>query len=139
MDSKQQRHYAAIASIMTLAGMFIHPVAATIIPVVLYILYSWRQMLFARLVALRAADLAFSVQLYLILASALLAALTWVKPISESDVHSMMTTITLSAVAYMALSLIIAAVQAFRCKSFQHILSLKIAERLLGKGKHDPS
>jgi hypothetical protein len=133
MEIKQQKHYAALASILTLMGMFIHPAAAIIIPFVLFIFYNWRQMSFARLVALRAADLAFSLQLYLIIASALLAAVSWMKPMTEDDLQNINTIITLSAVAYMMISLIISAIQAFRCKAFEHILSLKIAERLLGK------
>jgi hypothetical protein len=85
---------------------------------------------FARLVAIRAADLAFSVQLFLIIASALLALFLNYNPMTEQEARTIMSNITLGFVAYLIVSLAIAIVQAFRGKAFNHILSLKLAERL---------
>ena len=69
---QQEKHYAALAPIMALTGVFAHPAASTVLPLILFFIFRWRNMEFAKLVALRAADLAFSVQLYLVIASALL-------------------------------------------------------------------
>ena len=69
---QQEKHYAALAPIMALAGVFAHPVASTLLPLILFFFFNWKQMSFARLVALRAADLAFSMQVIIFLSSVLL-------------------------------------------------------------------
>ena len=127
---QQEKQYAALAPIMALAGVFAHPAASTILPLILFFIFNWRKLNFARLVALRAADLAFSVQLYLIVASALLVAIIYFNPMTDQQAHSIYSNITLVAVAYLIISLGVATIQSFREKAFKHVLSLKIAERV---------
>ena len=127
---QQEKQYAALAFIMALAGVFAHPAASTILPLILFFIFNWRKLNFARLVALRAADLAFSVQLYLIVASALLVAIIYFNPMTDQQAHSIYSNITLVAVAYLIISLGVATIQSFREKAFKHVLSLKIAERV---------
>ena len=128
---QQEKQYAALAPIMALAGVFAHPVASTVLPLILFFIFNWRNMDFARMVALRAADLAFSIQLFLVLASALLVAYLSFNPMTEQQAHGIFTNVTLIAVAYLIVSLVAGAIQAMRGVEFKYILSLKIAERVL--------
>ena len=128
---QQEKQYAALAPIMALAGIFAHPFATTLLPLALFFFYNWRKMEFAGRVALRAADLAFSMQLYLILASALLLAYMSFNPLPAQQAEDITSNITLVAVGYLIISFVIAAIQAVRGKSFNDFLSLKIAERIL--------
>lgn len=127
----QEKHYAALAPVMALAGVFAHPLSSAILPLILFFIFNWRNMDFARLVALRAADLAFSVQLFLILASALLAAYMSFYPMTIQQAHAITSNITLAAVIYLIISFVAGTIQAFRGSAFKYILSLKIAERFL--------
>jgi len=133
--TQQEKHYAALAPIMALAGVFAHPAASTILPLILFFIFNWRKLDFARLVALRAADLAFSVQLYLIVASALLAAVISFYPMTDQQAHGIYTNITFVVVVFLIVSLIAGTIQSFRGKALKYILSLKIAERVFFAGK----
>lgn len=128
---QQEKQYAALAPIMALAGIFAHPFATTLLPLALFFFYNWRKMEFAARVALRATDLAFSVQIFLFLASALLLAYMSIDPLPVRQAEDMTSHITLIAVGYLIISFVIAAIQAVRGKAFTNILSLKIAERIL--------
>jgi len=128
--TQQEKQYAALAPIMALAGVFAHPVATTVLPLILFFIFNWRKLEFARLVALRAADLAFSVQLYLIVASALLATVISFYPMIGQQAQSIYSNITFITVIYLIISLLIKTIQAFRTKAFKYILSLKIAKRV---------
>ena len=127
----QENHYAALAPLMALTGVFAHPAASTLLPLILFFIFRWRNLEFAKLVALRAADLAFSMQLYLIVASALLAALVTFYPLTDLQIHRLFTYITVVVLAYMMISLIIATIQSIRGKTFNYVLSLKIGEKVL--------
>ena len=130
--TQQEYQYAALAPVMALAGVFAHPMASTLLPLVLFFIFKYRNMDFAKLVALRAADMAFSVQLYLVLVSALLAAYISYFPTPEQDIRFVMSSITFVAVGVLIVSLSVAAIQSFRGKAMNHYLSLKIGERVLG-------
>jgi len=127
---KQEKQYAALAPLLALAGIFIHPMATTILPLILYFLFNWRRMGFARLVAIRAADLGFTIHLFLIISSALLGLYINYNPMPGQEAQAINQNVTLVFVVYLMVSLLIGAVQAFRGKAFSYILSLKIAERL---------
>lgn len=126
-----ENQYAALAPVMALSGMFAHPVAGTLLPLILFFIYYWRRMDFAALAALRAADLAFSIQLFLLLASVLLVVYSSYNPITDQQAHGVFRNITLISVFYLIVSFVAGAIQAFRRKKFKYILSLKIAERLV--------
>ena len=61
---QQEKHYAALAPILALMGLFIHPMASTILPLILFFIFYWLGREAAQLVALRTADLVFTVQLF---------------------------------------------------------------------------
>jgi len=135
---QQEKHYAALAPIMALAGVFAHPMASTLLPLGLFFFFNWKKMTFARLIALRAADLAFSMQLIIFLTSGLLMIYISYFSMSEQQVRGIYSTITLIVLLYMTISLLIGIVQAFRGKTFSYFLSFKIGERVfdaVGKKK----
>jgi hypothetical protein len=84
----------------------------------------------AQLIALRAADLAFTVQLFLVVISLLFAGYFSLSPTSEQAAHRLVTYSTIVVLIFMIVSLLIGTVQAFRGKAFKYVLSLRIAERV---------
>lgn len=133
--AQQEKHYAALAPIMALAGVFVAPVASTILPLILYFIFRKRNMEFAKLVALRAADMAFSIQFLLILASGLLAAWLFFYPMPNQQAQQIISNLTFVAIVCLIASLLMAAIQSFRGKAMNYVLSLRIAERLLQHSK----
>lgn len=138
---QQEKHYAALAPIMALMGIFAHPVASTVLPLILFFIFYWRRMELAQLIALRAADLAFTVQLVLVIASLLFAGYFSLYPTTEQDAHRLVSLTTLTILIFMIVSLLIGIVQAFRGKAFKYTLSLRIAERIFNavSNKQRPS
>lgn len=128
--AQQENNYAALAPIMALAGVFAHPMASTLLPLALFFFLNWKQMAFARLVALRAADLAFTMQIIILLSSVLLMLYLSFFPMPEQQVRGVTSLITLAVILYMSISLLIGIVQAFRGKAFSYFISLKIGERV---------
>jgi hypothetical protein len=129
--SQQQKQYAALAPIMAMAGVFAHPAASTVLPLILYFIFRWRNMDFAGLVALRSADIAFSVLLFLMLGSVLLTVYVSYKPMPQHEIQGIIRYLTLVTVGYLIISLAIGIIQAFRGKATNYWLSLRIAERIL--------
>jgi hypothetical protein len=127
---QQEKHYAALAPMMALAGVFAHPMASTILPLILFFIFYWRRMELAQLIALRAADLAFTAQLFMVIVSLLYAGYFSLYPTSEETGRLLITTTTLVVLIYMIVSLLIGTIQTFRGKAFKYVLSLRIAERV---------
>jgi hypothetical protein len=86
---------------------------------------------FAGLVALRTADITFSVLLFLMLASMLLTLYLNYDPMPQHEIQGIIRFLTLVTVGYLIISLALGIVQAFRGKAINYFLSLKIAERIL--------
>ena len=127
----QEKQYAALAPALSLAGVFIHPIASSLIPFAMFILYRYWQKGFAGETALRTADLAFSIQIWIMLLSLLLMLALSLAVLSNSQAQSLQTIGTVLILAYFVISLIIAGAQAFRGKLFQHGLSFRLAERII--------
>jgi len=127
---QQEKHYAALAPIMAIMGVFAHPVASTILPLILFFIFYWRRMELAQLIALRAADLAFTVQLFMVTASLLFAGYFSLYPTTAETGQRLITLTTLAVLIYMLASLVFGTVQAFRGKATKYFLSLRIAERV---------
>jgi len=138
---QQEKHYAALAPIMALMGIFAHPVASTVLPLILFFIFYWRRMELAQSIALRTADLAFTIQLVLVVASLLFAGYFSLYQTTEQDAHRLVTLTTSAVLIYMIVSLVIGTVQAFRGVAFQYFLSLRIAERIFNavSNKQRPS
>ena len=124
-----QRSYMALAPLSSLAGIFINPLASTVTPLILYFIFRNSRPAVSK-VALQTADLAFSIQLWIMLISLALMlgiSLDW---IVASDAQQIMGTATIVILAIFVVSLLFAVYQAFNGRSCTHIFSFKIAERV---------
>lgn len=128
---QNEKHYATLAPVMALAGVFAHPYAAMLIPLVLFFIYYWCRLEFAGLVALRAADLALTIQLLIFFGGVLLVTYVTYKPLPTWQVKELSSLLTFSAVIYLVISLVLDAIMAVQGKSLKNFLSLRIAERIL--------
>ena len=63
-----QRSYMALAPLSSLAGIFINPLASTVTPLILFFIFRKSRPQVSK-VALQTADLAFSIQLWIMLIS----------------------------------------------------------------------
>ena len=124
-----QRSYMALAPLSSLAGIFINPLASTITPLILYFIFRNSRPKVAK-VALQTADLAFSIQLWIMLFSLTLMlgiSLNW---IVTNDARQIMGIATIIILLIFVVSLLFAVYQAFNGRSCTHIFSFKIAERV---------
>ena len=83
----------ALAPLSSIAGIFIHPLASTITPLVLYFIFRNKRPQVAK-VALQTADLAFSIQLWIMLISLALMlgiSLDWVIENDARQIFGMAT------------------------------------------------
>jgi uncharacterized Tic20 family protein len=128
---KQEKQYAALTPILTIAGIFAHPMASVILPLVMFFIFYWRRKTNASLVAIRCADLAFSIQLTIIITSLLVMLAMSVFSITQQEARIVMTSVTVVLLLYMTLSLALATFMVFRDKIFRHWFSFRIGERLL--------
>lgn len=124
-----QRSYMALAPLSSLAGIFINPLASTITPFILFFIFRNSRPAVSK-VALQTADLAFSIQLWIMLISLALMlgiSLDW---IVANDAKEMMGTATSVILILFVVSLLFAVYQAFNGRSCTHVFSFKIAERV---------
>ena len=128
---RKQRQYMALAPLASLAGIFIDPLASTIAPLILYFIFRNYQAA-ASITALRAADLAFSIQLWIVLISLLLMLGISIDIVTTNQTQQMMGMGTSVILVFFVISLLYAAYQAFNGKTANYIISFKIAERVLG-------
>jgi uncharacterized Tic20 family protein len=129
VKDNKQRSYMALAPLSSLAGIFINPLASTITPFILFFIFRTKRPAVSK-VALQTADLAFSVQLWIMLFSLALMlgiSLDW---IVANDAQRIMTTATIVFIAFFVISLFFALYQALNDRSCTHMLSFKIAERV---------
>lgn len=124
-----QRSYMALAPLSSLAGLFINPLASTITPFILFFIFRTKRPKVSK-VALQTADLAFSIQLWIMLISLVLMlgiSLDW---IPASDAQQIMGTATSIILIIFVVSLLFALYQALNGRTCTHIFSFKIAERV---------
>ena len=124
-----QRSYMALAPLSSLAGIFINQLASTITPLILFFIFRNSRPAVSK-VALQTADLAFSIQLWIMLISLALMlgiSLDWIVANDAREIMGIATTITL---VIFVVSLLFAVYQAFNGRSCTHIFSFKIAERI---------
>ena len=130
-NDMKQRQYMALAPLASLAGIFIDPLASTIAPLLLYFIFRNKQPKVG-ITALRAADLAFSIQLWIVLISLVLMLGISINVVSTSQTQPMMGLATTLILVIFVVSLLYATYQAFNGKMCNYIISFKIAERVLG-------
>ena len=124
-----QRSYMALAPLSSLAGIFINPLASTVTPLILYFIFRNSRPAVSK-VALQTADLAFSIQLWIMLISLALMlgiSLDW---INANDARQIMGTATSVILVIFVVSLLFALYQALNGRTCTHIFSFKIAERV---------
>ena len=126
----QERQYAALAPLLAFAGIFAHPVASTVLPLILFFLFRWWNKPHAAILALRTADLAFTVQLSIIISSLLLLLYMSFMPLPEVWAQRIMTIITMVFLSYFVISLILAIVLGIRGEVIKYWISFRIAERV---------
>lgn len=129
MDEKQRR-YAALAPILAIAGIFIDPTVSAVLPLVIFIILHRFGKIEASTVAIRAADLVFTAVLLIILISLVLTVMGAGFSMTLNTVSVVSFYANAVIMIYLAVSLAIAAVQAFRGKVYRHIFSFGLAERL---------
>ena len=123
------RSYMALAPLSSLAGIFINPLASTIAPLILFFIFRNSRPKVSK-VALQTADLAFSIQLWIMLISLALMlgiSLDW---IATNEAQQIMSTATSVVLVIFVVSLIFALYQALNGRTCTHIFSFKIAERV---------
>lgn len=131
MENKnnKQRSYMALAPLTSLAGIFISPLASTAPPLILFFIFSNSRPMVSK-VALQTADLAFSIQLWIMLISLSLMlgiSLDW---FTANEAREIMGTATSVILVIFVVSLLFALYQALNGRSCTHIFSFKIAERV---------
>jgi uncharacterized Tic20 family protein len=132
-----QRSYMALAPLSSLAGIFINPLASTITPLILFFIFKNSRPQVAK-VALQTADLAFSIQLWIMLISLSLMlgiSLDW---IIANDAQQIMGAATIVILLIFVVSLLFAVYQAFNGRRCTHIFSFKIAERVFNLINNKP-
>jgi len=128
-DNKQ-RQYMALAPLTALAGIFIDPLASTVAPLILYFIFRGRRADVAT-TALRTADLAFSIQLWIVLCSLALMLGLSLNLVDTNQAKQIMGMATSTILVLFMFSLLFASYYAFKGKIFKHFISFKIAERVL--------
>jgi len=128
--SQTDKKFAALAPLMAIAGIFAHPVASTVLPLLVFFIFYWRKMEQAQLIALRAADLAFTAQMFIVMMSLLFAGFISLYSSIQFNIHQLFTLVTILVLVYVIGSLLTATIMAFRGKTFNHFLSLKLSERI---------
>ena len=126
----RQRSYMALAPLGALAAIFIAPLASTVIPLIIFFIFRNKRSDVAT-VALQTADLAFSVQLWIILASLALLLGISLDVITTNNAQSIMTNITLVILVLFVASLLVATYRAIQGLGCRHLFSFKIAEKVL--------
>jgi len=124
-----QRSYMALAPLSSIAGIFINPLASTVMPLILYFIFRNSRPMASK-VALQTADLAFSIQLWIMLISLALMlgiSLDW---IVANDAKQIMGQATSVILIIFVVSLLFALYQALNSRGCTHIFSFKIAERV---------
>jgi len=127
-----QRSYMALAPLSSLAGIFINPLASTITPLILYFIFRKTRPLVSK-VALQTADLAFSIQLWIVLTSLALMLGISAEWVIASEAEEMMGIATSVILILFVVSLLFALYQAINGRSCTHFFSFKIAERIFSQ------
>ena len=131
MIQPDDRNYAPLAPLLAFAGIFVHPMASTLLPFMLFVMYRWLNKPFAMTVALRTMDMAFTIQFVIIFSSLLIRLLLWQQQISVPQAQQTLAMVTLAVLGYFILLLVIASVQAVRGRDYVYWGSFRLAERFL--------
>ncbi len=120
----------ALAPLSSLAGIFIDPIASTLAPFILYFIFRNKREKVAR-VALQTADLAFSMQLWIVLVSLALMLGISMNLVTPAQSQQMMVIATLSILGLFIISLLTGLFHTLNGQSCRYYLSFRLAERVL--------
>lgn len=124
-----QRSYMALAPLSSLAGIFINPLASTVTPLILFFIFRNKRPQVAK-AALQTADLAFSIQLWLVLTSLALMLGVSLDIVTGNEAREITFISTVVIMGIFVVSLFFALYQAINGRTCTHIISFKIAERV---------
>ena len=130
LDVQRQRMLASLGPLLSFAGIFAHPVATTILPFLLFLFLRNRDQPLARDAALRTADFAFSMNLWLLILGFAVSALEHI-PVTAPLVPAQARTLIAAAVLlYFFVLVVVAFIQGLRGREFRYPLSFRFAERV---------
>lgn len=129
MDEKQ-RSYAALAPVLAIAGVFVHPMASAILPLIMFLIFHRSGKVDASTIALRSADLVFTGQLLIIIGSLVISLMYNVLAITATLAQQIYLSMSVLILVYLVISLFYAAVMAFRGRVISHVFSFRLAERV---------
>jgi len=124
-----ETRYAALVPLLTLAAALVHPVASTLVPLIAFFIFHKLKREHERLIALRTADLAFTAQIYILLANLVIGAMVYFQQMSGNDAAQFYSLLTFVIIIYLVIMLVYGMVQALRGLIPGYILSLKLGER----------
>ena len=131
INDRNTRLLAGLGPVLSAMGVFIHPAATILLPFALHLFTRKRPDTLVSLSALRAADLAFSVYIWLTLKDLVLIGMSRVESLAHYATEANHSLITVLLLAYLLISLTAGFVQAMRGRLFRYPLSFRIAERIL--------
>lgn len=127
----RERTIASMGPLLSVAGALVTPVASTLAPFVLFLFVRNRGLPFARLHALRAADFAFSIYLWLLILGFGLAGLAGLFPqLQALGSQASHLAVARGLVLGYLLLMVIGLVQALRGRPIRYVLSFRLAERV---------
>jgi len=129
-NETKKRSYMALAPLSALAAIFINPIACILIPLILFFIFRSSRPNVGK-VALQTADLAFSIQLWIVLISLALLLGISLEIIVAADAESIMATATSVILVIFVASLLVATFNAIKGRGCTHFFSFKVAERVL--------
>jgi uncharacterized Tic20 family protein len=130
LEIRRRRMLASLAPMLSFAGTFAHPVATTILPFVLFLFLRNRGDAMPRDSALRTADFAFSMNLWLLILQFAVAALRHIPATARVVPEQANAAVAALVLVVFFAFLIVGFVQASRGREFRYPLSFRLAERI---------
>lgn len=122
---------SGLGPILSAAGVFIHPIAITLLPLVVFLLTRQKEDKRISMAALRATDFAFSVYLFFFMKDLILMLLSSIQSTAHLVTPATQYLLTSILVYFLLGMLLLGSIQAIRCKAFRYPLSFRLAERVL--------
>lgn len=122
---------AGLGPVLSAAGVFIHPIAITLLPFIIFLLTRNRPDNSVSLAALRATDFAFSVYLFFFLKDLVIFFLATIQATAHLATQGNVHLVTSVLLYFLLTMLAVGTLQAVRCKPFRYPLSFRLAERIL--------
>lgn len=126
---RSETRFAALVPLLTLASMMIDPIVTTLVPLVAFFIFHKLQRGHERLISLRTADLAFTAQIYILIANFVIGGMVYLQQIASSEAGRLYSLLTFVIIFYLVTMLLYGMVQALRGQMPGYLLSLRLGER----------